>query len=283
MIIYSDNFNLKHIAESGQCFRMNPTGENRYSLIAFDRYTELTQINENCVDITCTEEDFKLIWKEYFDLDYDYNQVVSSLSQGQDEFLRNAAGYGRGLRILKQEIFETLISFIISQRKNIPTIKNCIEQLCARYGEKRFCEECGKKEYYTFPAPHKLAGALLEDLRKAGLGYRDEYILKTSQAVVRGYIDLSSLKHLSNEEAIGQLRNLSGVGIKVANCVSLYALHHIEAFPIDVWIARILKDIYRNEFDLKPYNGFAGIVQQYMFYYIRNRKEKNIRQYGPVV
>ncbi len=274
MKIYSSNFNLKHIAESGQCFRMNLIGKNRYNLIAFGRYIELTQTEEDCVDITCTAEEYEQIWKEYFDLDYDYNQVVTGLSRGQDDFLRNAAYYGRGLRILKQDIFETLISFIISQRKNIPAIKNCIEQLCTGYGEKKICRECGNKEYYAFPVPHRLAGAALEDLRKAGLGYRDKYVKKTSRTVADGEIDLLSLKELSCKEATLQLMNLSGVGIKVANCVSLYALHHIEAFPIDVWIARILKDIYRNEFDLEPYNGFAGIVQQYMFYYIRNGKEK---------
>ncbi|MGB8453796.1 MAG: DNA glycosylase [Anaerocolumna sp.] len=278
MIIYSNNFILKHIAESGQCFRMNSVGNNRYSLIAYDKYIELVQIEKDCIEITCNEEEYKKIWRDYFDMEYNYNHVITSLYQGQDTFLKNAADYGSGLRILKQEIFETLISFIISQRKNIPAIKNCIEQLCIKYGERKISIECGNKEYYTFPTPEKLAGADLKELRKTGLGYRDEYILKTSQAVVKGEIDFSSLKQLSNEEAIKQLLNLSGVGIKVANCVSLYSLHHIETFPIDVWIARILKDIYRNEFNLELYNGFAGIVQQYMFYYMRNLKDKKAEQ-----
>lgn len=280
MIIHSSNFILKHIAESGQCFRMNPIGDNRYSLIAYDKYIELTQLEEDCVEITCSEEDYEQIWRDYFDMDYDYSKIVTGLSEGQDVFLKNAAYYGSGLRILKQEIFETLISFIISQRKNIPAIKNCIEQLCIRYGERKICNECGGKEYFTFPTPEKLAGAELKELRKTGLGYRDEYILKTSQAVVSGEIDLTSLNQLNSEEAIKQLLSLSGVGIKVANCVSLYGLHHIETFPIDVWIARILKDIYRNEFHLELYNGFAGIVQQYMFYYMRNLKDKTLEQFN---
>ncbi|WFR60045.1 DNA glycosylase [Anaerocolumna sp. AGMB13025] len=277
MILQSNNFNLKHIAESGQCFRMNEIRDNRYSLIAFGKYLELVQIDEKRIGLTCSEEEFQEIWQEYFDMDYNYNKIVSNLSEGSDDFLKNAVRYGNGLRILKQDIFETLISFIISQRKNIPAIKQCIEQLCYKYGERRISYECGGKEYYTFPTPKKLAAAYRPDLREAGLGYRDEYIRKTSQAVTNGEIDLEGLKQLSYDDAMVQLMNLSGVGIKVANCVSLYGLHHIEAFPIDVWIARILKDIYRNEFSLEPYTGFAGIVQQYMFYYIRSLKSNQVQ------
>ncbi len=275
MNIRSSNFNLKHIAESGQCFRMNPIGNNRYSLIAFGKYIELTQIEEDSVEITCSEEDYKLVWKDYFDMDYNYNQIITSLSQGQDEFLKNAACFGRGLRILKQEIFEILISFIISQRKNIPAIKNCIERLCIKYGEQKLCKECGDRVYYTFPPPEKLAGADVKELRETGLGYRDEYILKTSRSVLRDEVNLTFLKHLGREEAVKQLLTLSGVGIKVANCVSLYGLHHIDAFPVDVWIDRVLKNIYCNQFNLELYHGYAGIVQQYMFYYIRNFKQKS--------
>ncbi|QHQ62389.1 hypothetical protein Ana3638_17690 [Anaerocolumna sedimenticola] len=272
MLIYSNNFNLKHIADSGQCFRMNPMGDDKYSLIAYDKYIELTQVKDNCIKLSCSEDEYNLIWKDYFDMDFNYEQIVAGLLDGQDNFLKNAARFGCGLRILKQDIFETLISFIISQRKNIPAIKSCIEMLCMKYGKRKTSRECGGKEYYTFPSPESLANASAQDLKTTGLGYRDSYILKTSQAVSKGDIDLKTLKRLSFEETLIQLQTLSGVGIKVANCVALYGLHHIEAFPIDVWIARILKDIYNDHFNLEPYNGFAGIVQQYMFYYIRNTK-----------
>ena len=141
-----------------------------------------------------------------------------------------------------------------------------------KYGKKKISSECGGKEYYTFPSPESLANASAQELKKTGLGYRDSYILKTSQSVLKGDIDLKALRELSFEETLKQLQTLYGVGIKVANCVALYGLHHIEAFPIDVWIARILKDIYNDQFNIEPYNGFAGIVQQYMFYYIRNKK-----------
>jgi N-glycosylase/DNA lyase len=256
---------------------MNEIRDNRYSVIAYGRYLELVQIDEKQIGFTCSEEEYEEIWQDYFDMDYNYNRIVANLSKGSDDFLKSAASYGSGLRILKQEIFETLISFIISQRKNIPAIKMCIEQLCCKYGERKISYECGGKEYFTFPTPEKLAAADISDLRKTGLGYRDEYIRKTSQAVVNQDIDLEGLKQVSYDEAMLKLLNLSGVGIKVANCVSLYGLHHIEAFPVDVWIARILKDVYRNEFSLEPYTGFAGIVQQYMFYYIRSLKSNQVQ------
>lgn len=270
MIIQSKNFNLKHIADSGQCFRMNPVKEDTYSVIAFNRYIELTQIEPDVIEMTCHEEEFENIWKEYFDLNYNYEDVVNHLKKGEDEFLKSAVDFGNGLRILKQDVFETLISFIISQRKSIPAIKNCIEQLCFHFGEK-MVSNCGeKKGYYTFPTPEKLATVPVEELRKTGLGYRDIYVLNTAQSVMKGEINLVDLKQMNFEDSVKQLMNLSGVGIKVANCVSLYGLHHIDAFPIDVWIERILKEIYQNSFDTGKYKGFAGIVQQYMFYYIRN-------------
>ncbi len=256
---------------------MNRMDDNKYSLIAFGKYIELIQTDRDSVEITCSEEEYQLLWKDYFDMDYNYNEIVTVLIQGKDEFLKKAAEFGRGLRILKQDIFETLISFIISQRKNIPAIKSCIEQLSVKYGERKVSSTCDNKEYYTFPTPERLAGANIEELRKAGLGYRDKYILKTSQAVLRSDIDIIKLRELNSGEAVRELLNLSGVGIKVANCVSLYGLHHIESFPVDVWIGRILKDIYHNKFDLELYNGFAGIVQQYMFYYIRSQNKEDIK------
>ncbi len=269
MIIENSNFILEHIASSGQCFRMNKTGDSRYSVIAGGRYLSLNQLNGNEVELSCTEEEFQEYWSEYFDLSYDYEGIVRNLLGGEDEFLRKAAAYGYGLRILKQDIFEALITFIISQRKSIPAIKGCVEQLCQRFGEKRVDMASGNS-YYTFPAPLSLAEAAKEELREAGLGYRDEYVRKTALAVVKGEIDLQNLKTLNYEEAVGEFMRLPGVGIKVANCAALYGLHRIDAFPIDVWIDRILKEVYENKFDVNIYKGYAGIVQQYMFYYIRS-------------
>ncbi|MHB8128143.1 MAG: DNA-3-methyladenine glycosylase family protein [Mobilitalea sp.] len=272
MLIHNDNFNIKQIAESGQCFRMNKLAEDKYSLIAYGRYLELVQKDENTVEISCDEMEFHQLWEEYFDLRYDYGSIVQSILQGEDNFLKEAVVYGKGIRIIKQEPFEAAISFIISQNKNIPAIKNCIEAICKRYGERKVSEEGQGAGYYSFPSPEILALATREDLRELKTGYRDAYIISAAQAVVDGKVDFSYLKESSYEDAVKTLKSIHGIGEKVANCISLYGLHHIEVFPIDVWIARVLSEIYNNDFHQEKYDGYAGIIQQYMFYYMRYLK-----------
>jgi len=272
MIVYNENFNIEQIADSGQCFRMNKIEARKYSLIAYGRYLELIQIDKDIVELSCQEEEYELIWKEYFDMDYDYNSIVRDLLQGTDDFLKKAAEYGRGIRILRQEPFEMIISYIISQNKNIPAIKSCIEAICRRYGEKKISVECGGVEYFNFPSPDILASASKEDLRELKTGYRDDYIIKAAQAISYGSVELDYLKKCSYVEAQKALLTIHGIGEKVANCISLYGLHHIEVFPIDVWIARVLKEIYQDEFYKELYDGYAGIIQQYMFYYMRYLK-----------
>lgn len=269
MKIKNKNFKIKQIAESGQCFRMNPIAANRYGLIAFDRYIELEQLDEDLVEISCEISDYNDIWKNYFHLDYDYGYIVNTLIEGSDKFLKDAAIYGSGIRILRQDPFEMLISFIISQNKNIPSIKTCIERICEVYG-KKLVDNITGTVFYSFPTPDILAEAKKEDLRALKLGYRDEYIIGAARAVSSGEIDLEALKSCSHEEAVKSLKNIRGIGDKVANCISLYGLHHIEAFPIDVWMKRVLSEYYDNKFDSAKYLGYAGIVQQYMFYYIRH-------------
>lgn len=273
MLIHNENFNIKQIADSGQCFRMNRIGDKdgqlTYGLVALGKYLELRQIGEHVVELSCSEEEYELIWKDYFDLEYDYGKIVDELLKGEDSFLKSAVEYGRGIRILKQEPFEATISFIISQNKNIPAIKNCIEGICKRYGERRISRECKDVEYYTFPSPAVLASAEKEDLRALKTGYRDEYIIKASQAIATGEVDFSKLCRDNFDDVIKELRKLHGVGEKVANCIALYGLHHVEGFPVDVWILKVLEKIYHNNFDKMKYHGYAGIIQQYMFYYIR--------------
>lgn len=277
MVLQTHNFSVKQIAESGQCFRMNKITDKKYSLVAYGGYLELEDIDEieepeyNAVLMSCDLDEYKAIWKYYFDMDYNYRDLVTTLLYGDDEFLRIAATYGSGIRILRQEPFEALISFIISQRKSIPAIKNCIEKLCERYGEQK---EWNGKTYYTFPTPDRLANARLEDLRGLGAGYRDEYIVNAARAVADGQIDLEELKRASCDEAIQTLKKLYGVGDKVASCVALFGLHHLEAFPVDVWIERVVEQHYNGCFNISKYKEYAGIVQQYMYYYIINHKEK---------
>ncbi|MBH1939332.1 DNA-3-methyladenine glycosylase 2 family protein [Mobilitalea sibirica] len=272
MIIESNNINIRQIAESGQCFRMNEIKQDTFSLIAYGRYLQLKQLDDTAIEISCSGEEYELIWKDYFDLSYDYNRIIQKLMKGKDDFLKKAGDYGKGIRILRQEPFEILISFIISQNKNIPSIKKCIEGICNRYGEFKISEEHYKMGYYAFPTPGRLANAKKEELRELKLGYRDEYIIKAAQAIHEGRINLDQLKACSHEEAVTALKTIPGVGDKVANCISLYGLHHIEAFPVDVWINKVLNEVYQNSFDVEQYQGYAGIIQQYMFYYMRSLK-----------
>ena len=272
MYIQSEHFNLKQIADSGQCFRMNEIAENKYGLIAFDEYVELTQIEENRVRILGTSQDRMVQWKDYFDLHHDYGALVRMLLEGEDEFLCKAAAFGSGMRILRQDPFEMLISFIISQNKNIPAIKALIEKLCQNFGEEKRWTEDSQLIYYTFPSAEKLASVGKDALRKLGLGYRDEYVLKAARAVSEGKLDLHKLRDMEYEQVMEELTALRGVGKKVANCVALFAFHQLGSIPVDVWIARILDQVYMGHFSWEPYGDQAGIVQQYMFYYMRNCK-----------
>jgi N-glycosylase/DNA lyase len=257
---------------------MNLIENNKYSLIAYDRYLELNQIGEDTIELSCDEAEYNLIWKEYFDMNYDYDAIVQSLQGGTDDFLKSAAEYGKGIRILRQEPFEAMISFIISQNKNIPAIKNCIEAISRRYGERRNSEVCGGTEYYTFPAPEVLAKAQKEDLRELKTGYRDEYIIRAAQAVAEGTVVFEELKKCSYDEIKKSLKGIHGIGEKVANCITLYGLHRVEVFPVDVWIARVMKDIYQDNFAQELYEGYAGIIQQYMFYYMRYLSGKSLKE-----
>lgn len=272
MIIENNNLNIEQIADSGQCFRMNQIGDQAYSVIAYNRYIELKQIEKNQVEISCSEQEWKEVWEEYFDMNYDYKSLIDKILAGDDVFLKEAVTYGEGIRILQQEPFEMLISFIISQNKNIPAIKKCVELICEKYGERRISE--GGNAYFTFPDPHVLATATKEELRESKAGYRDQYIIAAAKAVADGTLDLHSLKKCSYHEAIEELKRIPGVGDKVASCVALFGLHHIEAFPIDVWIKRVLKEVYGDCFDVYQFPGCAGIVQQYMFYYRRSFQEQ---------
>lgn len=279
MRVKKQNFNILQIADSGQCFRMNQikTASDKivYEMIAYGKYLKLEQVEEDQVEFHCSEDEYYELWEDYFDLSYDYEGLVKTLVEGEDPFLKEAAAYGNGIRILKQEPFEAMISFIISQNKNIPAIRSAIEALCVRYGEKIIVEENGDKEYYSFPTPEALAKADTVELRKLKMGYRDEYIISAAKAVKNGDIDLEYLKQVGFDEAVKALKGVHGIGDKVANCISLYGLHHIEGFPVDVWIKRVLNEIYDNKFEKEQYSGYAGIVQQYMFYYMRYLKGRS--------
>lgn len=257
------DFDIRQIAESGQCFRFRKIGEGHYTLIAGGRFLELTQ-QSSTVDFFCTEEEFDGVWHPYFDLGTDYGRFKQAVAK-RDSYLQAAVTAGCGLRILRQELWETIVCFIISQQNNIPRITKCVENLCTLFGE-ALCRENGEV-YYAFPTPERLAACTLEDLAPVRLGYRAKYILSAARQVALGEVDLEAIRHMKYAKAKAALLAITGVGVKVAECICLFALHHIDAFPIDTHIRQMLDAHYPKGFPLSRYKGFAGIMQQYAFYY----------------
>ncbi|MCD8039334.1 MAG: 8-oxoguanine DNA glycosylase [Lachnospiraceae bacterium] len=266
----NDNFSVSQICRSGQCFRMDELEggkEGAAGLVAYGKYLELSQTgNEICFD--CTQEEYDGIWKSYFDMETDYASIIGRID-AKDEYLTAAAAFGSGIRILRQDLWETIISFIISQQNNIKRIKKCIRLLCERYGERRVAKNgC---VYYAFPTPEELAKASIEDLYACNLGYRSRYIHETANAVYRRDISLEQLRTPDYEEARKELLRLCGVGAKVADCICLFALHKTEAFPKDTHINKVLASRYPGGFPFDRYADCSGILQQYIFFYDLNR------------
>lgn len=263
------NLSIEQISESGQCFRMNRLDEKRYCLTAFGNYLEMEQTEEE-LTLFCSWEEYDSIWRQYFDIDRDYGSCIAAVC-GEDTYLAQAAAFGSGIRILRQDVWEMLISFIISQQNNIKRIRKCIETLCARYGEKRCVEglECigNVRSYYTFPSAQALARATEEELRECNLGYRSRYIVNTSRSIVNGEVDLEALRSMEYGQAKEKLLKLSGVGGKVADCICLFGLHHLDAFPVDTHIRQVLDTQYPSGFPFEKYAGYAGVMQQYIFYF----------------
>ena len=265
--VNNGNFDIEQICQSGQCFRMVKCGE-KYSLVAFGRYLELSQSGDD-ISIECTQEEFDTIWKSYFDMGTDYGNIIKSID-AQDNYLTRAADFGKGIRILRQDLWEMIISFIISQQNNIKRIRKCINFICEKYGEKRV--SAGGAEYYDFPTPKALADASADDLYACNLGYRSRYIHETALSVYRGDIDLEALPNMDYAAARSELLKLCGVGAKVADCICLFALHKTEAFPIDTHINKVLAAQYPSGFPFEKYSNYSGILQQYIFYYDLNKK-----------
>lgn len=270
--IQAENFSLDQIWQSGQCFRMSQVKEGegdpgrqsvRYEIIAGQRYLEAVSFGGTCV-LCCGEEEFEDFWRGYFDLDGDYGGYIGRINP-KDGYLCKAAGLGWGIRILRQDLWETLVSFLISQQNNIVRIRRCIDNICERYGEKRVSES--GKQYYGFPGPEALAGLGEDELMACNLGYRSKYVVRAARSVVSGEIDLNRIREMDYREAKNELLKLFGVGEKVAECICLFALHHLEAFPVDTHINQALEKHYRRGFPKRRYQGIQGVMQQYIFYY----------------
>jgi len=265
MIIQNPDFNIRKIAESGQCFRLKPVSSGGYVLVAHGRVLRLADTPEGAV-LDCSQAEFDAVWRDYFDLATDY-AAIRTQADPEDAFLQRSCDYGAGIRMLRQEPWEMLVSFIISQRKNIPAIQYCIEVLCSRYGEP--IESAGER-FFAFPSAQTLAALDESHFLACSLGYRAKYVLAAARMVASGTLDLFAIAALSDEALYAALLAVPGVGEKVANCVMLFGYHRLARFPRDVWINRIEEREYGGAFPLERYTEHAGALQQYIFYYARS-------------
>jgi N-glycosylase/DNA lyase len=259
------DFDIGRTFECGQCFRWNPDGSGSYTGVARGRAARVRS-EDGLVYITGDLADFENIWRQYFDLDMDYASIRRSLCV--DEFMERAARFGAGIRILRQDKWETLCSFIISQCNNIPRIKKIVEALCREFGDPI---EFEGGEYRDFPPPERLAPLTEGDLAPLRSGYRAAYILAAARAVADGEIDLEKLAAEDCADAPRALKALPGVGDKVANCVALFGLHKLDVFPVDTWMKKVIGERYGGSLDTSVFGGYAGIAQQYMFFHARSQ------------
>jgi len=278
------DFDLDHIFDCGQCFRWEKRAAGGYfgvacgktALIEYDADEETLKISG------ANEEDFHNIWRGYLDLNRDYGLIKKELAAA-DDVIAGAIEYGSGIRILNQEKWETLVSFIISQNNNIPRIKKCINSLAQTLGEE--AGEYEGRKIYNLPSPYVLAEATLDDLAVCRLGYRVKYLIETAgQVAEEGIESLEAMGEpdMSSDEVFEKLKGYCGVGPKVANCIALFSMGRVDRFPVDVWVKKVMNKLYGiDESDVKTMTSFAaetfgrygGIAQQYLFYYITHNKE----------
>ena len=263
MIKNIKNFNLRTIANSGQCFRINEIDENIFNLQCTNKFLRVKKIADNKYDFDCTESEYKF-YEHYFDLKTNYDKY-KNVCKDNDTFLKKCIKYSDGLRILNQDKFEMVISFIISQRKSVKAIMTSIERL-SKVAGKKITNKYGA--FYTFPTAKQILNVGKSKLASCGLGYRLDYIMEFCKDFDKVIYDLEKFNDLDDENLINELLKIRGVGIKVASCIALFAYHRIGICPKDVWIGRVLDKKYGGKVP-KSYEKYAGIIQQYWFNYTR--------------
>lgn len=261
----ADFFDIFQTFDCGQTFRFESVSEDTLEGVAHGRLLRLTQ-KDGLITLNCTAEEFDNIWKHYLALDRDYGKINSFFTDGSDEVLKKAALYGKGIHILRQDPWEALCSFIISQNNNIPRIKKIINALSERFGEPF---EFEGKTYYSFPTAKALYDAGQDEIFALKTGFRAKYIVDAAEKVVSGEIDLKKISSLPTAEALGELIKIKGVGPKVASCALLFGFDKTDAFPIDVWVKKVFAKYYPDGFDPLSFGENAGIAQQYLFYFER--------------
>ncbi len=271
------DFNITQVLECGQCFHFDKINEDEYSLVAMNKYLHIKQLDNKVIFYNTSIEDFENIWRNYFDIDRDYADIKNKILEC-DSLLESAINAKSGIRIINQEFFEILISFIISQNKQIPHIKQIVRTISREYGNPI---DIGNGETdYAFPTVEQLVNVSEDDLRKCKVGFRAPYIKNACEKVYSGEVSLEKLSDMEWREARELLITIKGVGEKVANCVLLFGLGRREVFPVDVWMKRIMEDLYLKqdtpkplieEYAYKKYGELGGYAQQYLFYYGREQ------------
>lgn len=278
-------FNPDIIIESGQVFRMNKLSAWGYSAFSGDKAIFFRKFSATPQTYTwefqCSSQDWNQFWLHYFDFNRSYSKYNQVIMSSSDEFLKSALKSAEGMRILHQDLWETMVSFIISQQNNIPKIQKTINQLCFNYGHiSHFEVGQNSEKFYTFPTAEQISRLKLEELQGGSLlGYRAKYILELAQAVQKRKFKLDKLINLKYQDALAELQSIKGIGPKVGNCITLYGLHLLESYPIDVWMKRIIEQDYPEfteqeylDYINKNYSGFQGYVQQLQFFFKRKMK-----------
>ena len=275
------SFEPKDIFDCGQCFRWNEQEDGSYTGIFGKNVLNVKKENNDAIFKGICEKDIKETVEEYFDLNRNYEEIKYKLAQ-IDEYMKNSVEYGKGIRILNQDLWETIISFIISANNNIPRIKGIIERLSKKYGDEI---KWNNETYYTFPTAEQLKNVTVEEYRKLGLGFRDIRLYETTKMILENKVNLQKIQENPNTiEVREELLSLSGVGPKVADCILLFStLKRFEVFPIDVWVRRVMNDLYIKENDenkvskskiekiaKEKFGDIAGLAQQYLFYWRRS-------------
>jgi len=272
------DFNLKHIFECGQCFRWILNEDNSYTGVIKDRVINVIQTNDLVTFKNCTEEDYDNFIEDYFDMKRDYSKIKNKLRK-MDKDLDTAVEFGDGIRILNQDPFEMIITFILSANNRIPMIMRAVNGLSEKFGD--YIGEVSGKKYYKFPSSDKLSSAEISELRLSGVGFRDKYVSKTSHMIKDEADFIKNLLVMDYKEAFKELQKLSGVGPKVADCIALFSLQKSEAFPVDTWVKKVMEHFYIKEdssfkvikeYADNNYGDIAGFAQQYLFYYARENK-----------
>ncbi len=281
IIEITDDFDLDRIADCGQCFRARRLDDGDWIFVTLNHILRIRQEDTTHYSVSCTRNEWDHIWGMYFDMERDYSSIredlsakAGNLSTEAYEFLTQSCECGRGIRILRQDPWEMLATFIISQRKSIPAIRGAVERLAYKFGNNLGCVDDGK-DIFSFPSAYELKGASIADFSECSLGYRAPYLEAAVSKTLSGEFDPSVLGGLDDDALFEKLKEIHGVGKKVANCVCLFGYGRTGRAPVDVWIQRAIDEHFGGQDIFPLFGDAAGIVQQYVFYAMKHNDSSN--------